>query len=93
MHWIKEEKEVLAACDEELLGKKLKKGKKKIEIKEDFYKGRKVKSKELQKLIKEYGNINLVGEKTVETAKKERGNIQVKKIQGIPHALIFTINK
>lgn len=93
MHWIKEEKEVLAACDEELLGKKLKKGKKKIEIKEDFYKGRKVKSKELQKLIKEYGNINLVGEKTVGAAKKERGNIQVKKIQGIPHALIFTINK
>ncbi len=94
MHWIKETEETLAACDEKLLGKKLKEKKEKsIEIKEKYYGERKIETKELRKLIKKHRNINLIGEKTIEAAKKEIKNLHVKKVQGVPHSMIFTIEK
>ncbi len=93
MHWIKEKEEVLAACDEELMGKELETKEKTVKIKKEFYKGRKVEKKELRELINKHENINLIGKNTVETAKKEIENLHVKKIQGIPHSMIFTINK
>jgi len=93
MHWIKEKEELLAACDEEILGKKLETGEKTVEIKKEFYKGRKVEKEELKKLINKHENINLIGKNTVKTAKKEIEKLHVKKIQGIPHSIIFTVNK
>lgn len=91
MHWIKEHGQVLAACDEELLGKQLKDEDTAIKVKETFYKGHKTNKKELQEHIKKYRNLNLVGKKTIQATEEIRGTLDKMKIGGVPHALVFTM--
>ncbi|MEM0359962.1 MAG: DUF424 family protein [Candidatus Diapherotrites archaeon] len=84
---------VLAACDKELLGKKLEEGKISFIVSESFYGGRLVGKKELSEMMEESENINLVGKKCVEIA-LEKGLISegnIIRIKGVPHAQVFKI--
>jgi len=86
-------KSVLAACDKELLGKKLEKGNICFEVKESFYNGETADRKELAEMLKKYSSINLVGEKVVGIALEE--NIAEEKsilmLGEVPHVQIFRI--
>lgn len=87
------QKEILAVCDEEVIGKHFEQGDLCLDVSEGFYKGRKVEKKELELLFENYDNINIVGEKSIKVALEKSiiNKENIIKIQGIPHAQIFTI--
>ncbi len=79
---------LLAACDENLLGKTFREGELKLEVKERFYKGELRDIEDLERLLEEATIANLVGEKCVSKA-IELGYVsedRVLYIQGVPHA-------
>jgi len=79
---------LLAACDEELLGKAFREGELKLEVKERFYKGELVEEDRLKELLGEATIANLTGERCVSKA-IELGYVnpdRVLRIQGVPHA-------
>ena len=84
---------VLAVCDRELLGKVLEEKDIYFEVRESFYKGKEIDAKKLKKLMGEFDNINIVGEKAVGVAvsgnfASEENVIRIKKV---PHVQIFGI--
>lgn len=86
------EDNLLAVCDRELLGKKLKSRDVEIEIKKSFYFEKFGDETELIKLLKEAKIINLFGRKIFELAKKENiFNGEVKEVGGIVHLQIYKI--
>ncbi|ASI98127.1 DUF424 domain-containing protein [Thermococcus celer] len=79
---------LLAACDEELLGKTFREGELKLEVKERFYRGELVDEDALEDLLNEATIANLTGERCVRKA-MELGYVdegRVLWIQGVPHA-------
>ena len=79
---------LLAACDEELLGKTFREGEIKLEVKERFYKGELVEEDALESLLADATIANLTGEHCVSKA-VELGYIdrnRVLYVDGIPHA-------
>ena len=79
---------LLAACDEELIGKKFEEGKFHLDVSEKFYKGESATKEILKKFLEESTIANLVGKETIKCA-LELGLIDqdcVIKIKGIPHA-------
>ncbi|HDK42190.1 MAG TPA: DUF424 family protein, partial [Candidatus Pacearchaeota archaeon] len=79
----------------ELLGKCFEEGKFQLDIKESFYKGEETPEEKaiqiMQNMSREDATFNIAGEKSINTAIKagiisEEG---IKKIQGIPFALIL----
>ncbi len=81
---------LLATCDVDLLGKKLKEGKIVFEIHRQFYEGPKMTVEEVIELMKQSTIVNMVGHKVVKKA-IEKGLVHpeaVLKISGIPHAQI-----
>ncbi|WP_461864021.1 DUF424 domain-containing protein [Thermococcus sp.] len=79
---------LLAACDEELLGRTFREGELKLEVRERFYGGELKDVNELEKLLAEATIANLVGERCVSKA-IELGYVdkdRVLYIEGIPHA-------
>ena len=79
---------VVAACDAKLLGKVLKYGKLKFEVRKEFYGGSIVNLGEAIKLLRRGTIINLVGEKVVDEALKH-GFVHpdaIIDLSGIPHA-------
>ncbi|MDV3104332.1 MULTISPECIES: DUF424 domain-containing protein [Thermococcus] len=79
---------LLAACDEELLGKTFREGKLKLEVRERFYKGELMDEDALESLLGEATIANLTGERCVSKA-IELGYVdpeRVLRIEGIPHA-------
>ncbi|KPU62239.1 hypothetical protein EP1X_09785 [Thermococcus sp. EP1] len=79
---------LIAACDEDLLGKTFKEGELKLEVKERFYKGELKDPEELGKFLEEATIANLTGKICVKKA-IELGYIDEKRvlhIQGVPHA-------
>lgn len=79
---------LLAACDEELLGKTFREGELKLEVKERFYRGKLVDEDALEDLLNEATIANLTGERCVRKA-MELGYVdegRVLWIQGVPHA-------
>ena len=84
---------MLAAADKELIGKTLSGNGIKFEVSEQFYKGEEITSEELAKMLHEFGNINLVGEKAVAVALGEKlaGESQVLEIEGVKHIQIITL--
>ena len=93
-------RDIVAICDEELIGKKFEEGKFQLEVKENFYKGEKISEekalKTMQDMLKEDATFNIVGEKSVNIALKTGivSDQEVKEIQGIPFALklLYTPN-
>jgi uncharacterized protein len=84
---------LVAACDKELLGTKLKHGNTVVEISRAFYEGEDVSEEELQKALQKATTANLFGEETVKCAIK-CGFIDpdsVITIDCVPHAQIFIL--
>lgn len=88
-------RDVVAVCDFELLGQKFEQGNFQLDVKESFFKGEKVTEEKaieiIKKMSKEDATFNIVGVKSVSCALKvgiinEEG---IKKIQGIPFALVL----
>lgn len=88
-------RDVVAICDLDLIGKVFEQGKFQLDVKESFYKGKQVSEKELLDIInhlsREDATFNIVGKNSVHVALKagiilEEG---IKKIQGIPFALVL----
>ena len=84
---------LLAACDEELLGKVLREGKIVFKIGEEFYKGPKMTVDEAVEMMDECTIVNMVGQNIVNKA-IEDGRVHpeaVLNICGVPHAQIVKI--
>jgi len=81
---------MVSVCDEELLGKVLREGEIIFEVNEKFYKGSRMTVEEALVHLRNCHIANIVGEKIVEAAIKERiiHPEAVIKIAGIPHAQI-----
>ena len=92
---IKSYRDIVAICDEELLGKKIKEGKIQLNIKENFYKGKEIDSKSvietMKKMSAEDAIFNIVGKNSVDAAIKAEiiSKEEVGKIQEIPFALVL----
>jgi hypothetical protein len=88
-------REVIAICDEDLLGKKFEDGKRVLDVRENFFKGEKIEESKLLELMQEFvksdATFNIIGEKSVSIAIKA-GIITkdgIKRIKGIPYALVL----
>ena len=79
---------VTAICDEELIGKKFKEGKLVLDVSESFYKGNLIDDNKIEDYLKDSINLNLVGERSCDTALKLglilKENIIT--IEGVKHA-------
>jgi len=86
-----EQNEIVAVCDENLIGRKFSENNIKFDITERFYKGELMKDEDGIKILKNAKNINVVGKESIKLAIKagriEKENII--KIQNIPHAIVF----
>lgn len=87
------EREVIAVCDEDLLGKEFSEGKLSLKVSYEFYGGEKKDEAYVKKVLLNADNLNLVGKECVSLAIKlgvvEEKNII--KIKGIPYSLIFSM--
>jgi len=88
---VKKNGDVLAACDEDLVGKKFEENELVLDIRKSFYLDRKVGEEELSRLLAETKNINLVGEQTINIAKRDKLVNNIGRIKGIPYAIIFRL--
>jgi len=88
-------REVIAICDSELIGKQFEQGNFQLDIKENFYKGEEADEEKILKILqnmsREDAIFNIVGKKSTNAALKagiitKKG---IKKIQGIPFALVL----
>ena len=87
---------VYAACDARLLGKVLKGTKgSQLDLKTHraFYEGQKVTAEELSLILKGAGNVNLVGDETIEAASTVLPvkKAHAKKFGGVPHLQFYRI--
>lgn len=84
---------VVALCDEDLINKTLDDGVLQLNVTEHFYKGDKKPEEEIIKILKNAGNLNIVGEKSIKLALEN--NIihkdSIIKIANIPHAQVVSI--
>ncbi len=90
---ISQESEILAVCDEDLIGKTFKEDNLKLEITERFYKGDLVKNDEAISLMRKAKSINIAGKTSIKLA-LDSGIIEkenIIKIKNIPHAIIFEL--
>lgn len=81
---------LLAICDVGILGETLHKGDVDFQVKEEFYKGRKVDIEEAINKMEDSNIVNMVGHNIVQKA-VEKGYVHpeaVLKIEGVPHAQI-----
>jgi len=85
----KDNRTVVAVCDDELIGKKFEQGDKQLDLTSDFYKGDQYTDKALVgDMIRNADSINLVGTVSVSLGIEE-GLIdknKIIKVDGVPHA-------
>ena len=86
---------VVAICDSDLIGKKFEEGNFQLDVRENFYKGEEISKEKLIPMIRNFykddATFNIVGKESTQTALKA-GIISkegIKKIQGIPFAMIL----
>jgi hypothetical protein len=86
-------RQIIAVCDEDILGKRFEEGKKVLDITKNFFEGEIIEEKELIQLMKDCAksdaSFNIVGEKSINAA-LESGIVSeegIKKVQKIPFAL------
>ncbi|MCX6799354.1 MAG: DUF424 family protein [Candidatus Diapherotrites archaeon] len=84
---------VLAMCDKEVRGKALSKGDVTILVSEKFYGTEEISELEARRLLHEFENINLMGNKVVQIALEEKvlSPESAINISGVRHAQIFKI--
>ena len=79
---------LVAACDEQLLGREFKEGKLRLKVRPDFYDGERVDEETYREIIGLAEIVNIVGERTVQIA-IDAGIIDedsVIRVDGVPHA-------
>ncbi len=86
-------REVVAVCDENLLGKTIRGNNLQIKISESFYKGEKKSESEIIEILKKSANVNLIGKESVAAGLKAGiiSKENVIDIGGIPHAQSFSV--
>jgi uncharacterized protein len=87
------DRNIIAICDESLIGKKFSEGNLILDITERFYKGEVLTGDQTLELMKDALNLNIVGEKSIALALKN-GIIEkdsVIKINGVPHAQVYQL--
>jgi len=84
---------LLAACDDDVLGRTLQNGDINLEVKESFYAGQKVELERLKKEFKKSTIANLVGEKVVNAAIEEGFGREedLMMIEDVPHLQIVRL--
>jgi len=91
----KNDKTIVAVCDDFLLGKVFEENGKQLDLSGDFYKGEHRDNTETGDLIRNADIVNLVGEESIKIGLEE-GIIeesQVIHIQGIPHAQAIIVHE
>ena len=92
---IRSQRDIVAICDSDLIGKKFEEGKLQIDVKENFFLGEELDEEKVIELMKkmrmEDATFDIVGENSVNAALKagiidEKGIVR---IQGIPVALVL----
>ncbi len=94
MIYVKIHKNVIAMCDEDLIGKKFEDDHRQIDVSERFYKGELVDEKKVIELLEKGTNLNLFGNNVVDIAIKS-GIVkeeEVIEIQGVKHVQIYNID-
>lgn len=88
----KQGRDVVAICDENLIGKTFETKDKQLKISKEFYKGEKKNEEEIINLIKVADNLNIVGKNSVEIALKTNIVLKsdVKRIKNIPYIYIIS---
>jgi len=84
---------LVAACDAEILGKRLQEGEIIFEVRERFYKGSLMRIEEAMMLIRDATIVNLIGSNIVKNAVKA-GLVHpeaILLISGVPHAQIVKL--
>ena len=86
-----ENKDIVAVCDEDLIGKKFEEKGLVLDVSEEFYKGEKMDEKRTLEIMKKVDILNIVGEKSIDLASKNDivSKMNIIKIKGIPHAQVF----
>ena len=84
---------VLAICDPELIGKKFREGKRKLEVSAKFYKGQLVSVEEAINMIAKADIINIVGVKVIGELLKRKiiPEDAVISIGGVPHIQLIKV--
>ena len=84
---------LLAACDNDVLGRTLQNGDINLEVKESFYAGQKIELERLKKEFKKSTIANLVGEKVVNAAIEEGFGREedLMMIEEVPHLQIVRL--
>mgnify|MGYP001184409919 CR=1 FL=1 len=87
---------VVAVCDENLLGEKFEENKFQLDVKENFFMGKKTSEKETIEIMKqmfvEDATFNIIGEESVNAAIKAEiiSKENINKINGIPFSLALS---
>ncbi len=88
-------RDVVAVCDNDLIGKFFDEGDLQLDVKEGFYKGEDVSRERAIEIMQDMSNedatFNIVGEESVDAA-IEAGIISedgIKKIQGVPYSMVL----
>ena len=92
LHHSKVGETILAVCDEELLGKRLKLNEGfSIEVSKSFYGGVLIAGDDLDKYLKQATIVNMLGEKAVSYAVRKGFIVQkaVIRVGGIPHIQLY----
>ena len=85
-HMLDDNSLMLAICDKNLIGKKIKEGKINLDLNSEFYKGEPLNKKELEKIVKKARIINAVGEKSVAFLQEKKLIKKISFIKKIPYA-------
>ncbi|MCX8195107.1 MAG: DUF424 family protein [Candidatus Micrarchaeota archaeon] len=86
--------EVVAICDEELLGRVLQEGKIRIDLERysAFYKGEKVSHSQAVAVLREAKNANIVGEKALRAAGEAGLDTSgARRVGGVPHLQVYQV--
>ena len=88
--------DIIAMCDEELIGKIIKDGKIEIDLDKysSFYKGELLKEEDVEALIGDIYSANIVGERSTKIIIKRglASENDVRKVNGIPFVQLFKID-
>ncbi len=84
---------MVAACDSEILGKKLEDSVYQLDVREDFYKGEVVGEEDFLQALSNATIANLVGNKIVETAMKHGfvDSANTISVKGVKHAQFVSV--
>lgn len=81
----------IAICDENLIGRKLNEGNKSLNLDVDFYNGDKCSKEDIKIILDKCVSASFVGEESLKLGKQVFGDIDIKKIEGVPFTNVFRL--